>query len=968
MTPDRWQQISQLYHAALTRGGGDRAAFLAEACGGDEPLRREVESLLAQPASAQAFLDGEALAGAAQMVSDVGASVLTGRRLGAYQVQARLGAGGMGEVYRARDTKLGRDVAIKILPHVFTSDPERLARFEREARMLAALNHPNIGAIYGLEDADGIRALVLELVDGETLADRVARGPLPLKEALPIARQITEALDAAHEKGIIHRDLKPSNVALTRDRTVKVLDFGLAKASAGDGAGAAGSQAPTMSKGGTREGVVLGTAPYMSPEQARGQAVDKRTDIWAFGCVLYELLTGQVAFSGATIQDTIAAVLEHEPNWSALPAATPGNIRRLLERCLEKDPKRRLRDVGDARMELDDSLAEVTPVAARPRARWVPWAAAVVLASAALATASFVLLRRSSTPAPERTAQFTLSLVNLPGDYEPIGGTPTPSPDGQYLAFVAGGPNGGALSVWVRPLESVEATKLEGTEGTGPEGALIWAPDGRWIGFWADGKLKKIPPSGGIPQIIAELPGFQSAAWGPGGDIVYRPTNRAPLFRVSESGGSPTQVTRLDQALTENSHRYPQFLPDGRRFLFVSRCGERDNNALYIASLDSPEVKRVMPAQAQVLYAPPGTSGPGTLFYYRDGALVAQAFDTDRGTVAGDPVPVADKVFYSAPSISAGFWVSADGRVVIIRSAGAGDGRLAWVNREGEEAGVLGPPGNYTQPRISPDGARVAFSRPDDETGNRDVWYTEIVRGITARLTVDVANDWFPVWSPDGKQLLFGSDRGGGPELPSYLKKSMEPGRDESPVPDATDSPFDWSRDGRWISYGTDDLWIASSSGERKPFAFLATPAREGGGRFSPDGRWIAYVSNETGRDEVYVRPFGGAPTAADGKIQLSISGGDFPVWGPDGHELFYMSRDSSLYAVNTRNLGQSTTAPLPSRLFQACPGTQTVLPPLTGRTYGYAFDTHDGQRFLINCLAEPPGQYRVLMNWHRPQ
>jgi Tol biopolymer transport system component len=894
-----------------------------------------------------------------------------GVRLGPYEVLSPLGAGGMGEVFRARDTKLGREVAIKVLPVEFSQDRERLARFDREAKLLAALNHTNIATLYGLEESEGRPFLVMELIEGETLADRIARGPIAIDKAIPLFNQIAEALEAAHEKGVIHRDLKPANIKVTLEGKIKVLDFGLAKLMPEQTPTSKASEAATYDRYQTRKDAILGTTAYMSPEQARGMAVDKRTDIWAFGCVLYELLSGQVAFSGATIQDTIAAVLEHEPNWSALPAATPRNIRRLLERCLEKDLKRRLRDVGDARMELDDSLSEVTSVAARPRAQWVPWAAAVVLASAALAAASFVLLRRSSTPAPARTAQFTLSLANLPGDYEPIGtigGPPTPSPDGQYLAFVAGGPNGGALSVWVRPLESVEATKLEGTDGTGPEADLIWAPDGRWIGFWADGKLKKIPPSGGIPQIIAELPGFQNAAWGPGGDIVYRPTNRAPLFRVSESGGSPTQVTRLDQALTENSHRYPQFLPDGRRFLFVSRCGERDNNALYIASLDSPDVKRVMPAQAQALYAPPGTNGPGTLFFYRDGALVAQAFDADRGTVVGDPVPVADKVFYNAPSIAAGFRVSADGRVVIIRSASAGNGRLTWVNREGEEAGVLGPPGDYTQPRISPDGSRVAFSRPDDETGNRDLWYAEIVRGVTARLTVHAANDWFPVWSPDGKQLLFGSDRGGGSALPSYVKKSMEPGLDESPVPDATDAPFDWSRDGRWISYGSDDLWIASSSGERKPFAFLATPAREGGGRFSPDGRWIAYVSDETGRDEVYVRPFGGAPTVADGKVQISISGGDFPVWGPDGHELFYMSRDSSLYAVNTRGVGQSATAPLPSRLFQACPGTQTVLPPLTGRTYGYAFDTHDGQRFLINCLAEPPGQYRVLMNWHRPR
>jgi hypothetical protein len=434
MDSDRWQQISHVYYAALARQGGDREAFLADVCRGDEQLRREVESLLAQPASAQAFVDVPALAHAAQMVSDLGTPALVGRRLGAYQVQAALGAGGMGEVYRARDTKLGRDVAIKILPRAFTNDPERLKRFEREARMLAALNHPNIGAIYGLEDADGMHALVLELVDGETLADRIARGPLPLKDALAVARQIVDALDAAHERGIVHRDLKPSNVALTRDGTVKVLDFGLAKASA-DGSSPDLTNSPTITVDRTRDGTILGTPAYMSPEQARGQAVDKRTDIWAFGCVLYEMLTGHVAFPGKTIQDTLAGVLEREPNWALVPATTPPAIGRLLQRCLEKDAKRRVRDIGDAAIEIADAMTSPGKVA-EPRSwapRWI-WGLASGSVAVGLALGWFIALLQQPPVAEDRTVRLT---VNPPAGAEfGVDTGAAISPDGEMLAFL----------------------------------------------------------------------------------------------------------------------------------------------------------------------------------------------------------------------------------------------------------------------------------------------------------------------------------------------------------------------------------------------------------------------------------------------------------------------------------------------------------------------------------------------------
>jgi Tol biopolymer transport system component len=452
---------------------------------------------------------------------------------------------------------------------------------------------------------------------------------------------------------------------------------------------------------------------------------------------------------------------------------------------------------------------------------------------------------------------------------------PVSSPDGRF--FVFGGTNEeGATSLWIRPLDSSEATPLPGTAG-GQE--PIWSPDGRWIGFYADGKLKKVSTTGGQPQTIAALPGLQDAAWGAHGDIIFRPSNRQPLFRISESGGTPTQLTQLNAALAENSHRAPSFLPDGRRFLFTSRCAAPENNALYLGSLDSPDVRRVMPIASKAIYVPAPNGGPGSLLYYREGNLEARAFDPDGETLVGDPQLVIDGVDYNAASIAAFFEASREGRVIVVRPAGAGNTQLTWFDRNGEQTGTLGAPGNFLQPRISPRGDRVSFTRPDDKTGNRDVWTIEVARGIAAPLTVNPANDWHGVWAPDATRMVFDSDRGGGPEGALYIKKSIDAGAEESLLVDAPmGGPTDWSRDGRWIAYGP--LQIASAPGDRPPFRFLATPFRNGAGRFSPDGKWLAYTSDETGRFEVFVRPFAGAPAAAGGKIQLSASGGDFPSGG----------------------------------------------------------------------------------------
>ena len=910
--------------------------------------------------------------------------VAPGSRFGAYEMLSAVGAGGMGEVYRARDTKLNRDVALKVLPEAFVLDVDRVARFKREAQVLASLNHPNIATIHGFEEAAGRQALVMELVEGDTLDQRIRRHPgsgwgrgstpgLRLDDALRIAPQIAEALDAAHQRGIVHRDLKPSNIKVTPDGLVKVLDFGLAKLSPTSDAVETGGPSPTtITDDGTRQGVVVGTAAYMSPEQARGQPVDKRTDIWAFGCVLYEMLSGRTAFGRSTTTDTLAAIVERDPDWTLLPSETPPAVRRILIRCLEKDPQRRMRDIGDVRLALEDAAVAPEPLGARKGDLRMPrWAAAVavvlVLGGAAL---TWTLTRQISAPgaAAERAVHF--DIVFDRAELAP-GVLPRPSPDGRLFVFA--GTAQDRRHLWIHSIDSGESRALAGTENAVRP---IWSADGRWIAFYADGRIKKVSAAGGPPQTIAPSRGFQDAAWGSRGDIIFRPTNREPLFRVHESGGSPEQLTHLDRALTENSHRGVFFLPDGRRFLFTNRCERREHNALFVGSLDVPGVRRVMPLQSNARYIPASTGAVGTLLYYRDGGLVAQRFDTETLTLVGDAVVVIDRIAYNAAGIVASFEPSTDGTVIIWHRPAANDLRLTWFNRKGATVRTTGPPGDYGQPRLSRAGDRIAFTRADTQTGNRDVWYTEIHREVSARLTTDDANDWYPQWSPDGKRLIFSSDRdqtipsGAGGSL--FVKSSLDPGRDETLFarPSQGDSGvYDWSRDSAWISFGGRDMWIAPASGNPKPFSFLATKFNEGGGRFSPDGKLIAYTSDETGRFEVYVRPFTGAAATGEGKVQVSNAGGEYPVWRSDGQELFYLSgpvNDVSVYAVDMRDLKRSGSLPPAVRLFRACPDTSTASS-LSGAPWNYFYDTIDGQSFLVNCREQRPGRVGVVLNWRMP-
>ena len=858
---------------------------------------------------------------------------MTGTQLGPYRVESLLGAGGMGRVYRAFDSRLNRAVAIKLAHEEFGE------RFEREARAIAQLNHPHICTLHDV----GPNYLVMELVEGETLATRLARGRLALDHVLRYSIQIADALAAAHAKGIVHRDLKPGNVMVTKSG-VKVLDFGLAKSE--------GDQSITHSH------VVLGTPAYMAPEQQEGREADARTDMYALGLLLQEMATGKR--SGAL-------------------QGLPSQFVHVVSRCLEADPADRWQAASDVKRELEWAAVSspVGPAISVSRSSRFAWAVAAFATAGALAVGVLSITRDSAGTA--RPTRFTLAFDKEVTGYD-LATLPVPSPAGDALVFAGIGPNGGT-SLWIRSLHSIETRRVPGTEGAG---RIAWSPDGNWIAFFADGKLKKVSPNGGPPQTIAAVPGFQEAAWGPDGDIIFRPTNRAPLFRIRDSGGSPQPLTTLNGALTENSHRFPEFLPGGRQFFFVSRCADRANNALYVGSLDSIDVTRVMPAQSRVSHVPAAGGRPEQVVYYRDGAVVAQRFDFQGRRLLGEAVPLFENVGYNAPSIEARFRVSATGRVVVSQIGEPSDTRFVWFDRSGEELDVLAEVADNSQARISPQGDRVVFSRPDPQTGNRDVWYIELARGIMARLTTHVANDWHAVWSPDGRQLLFGSDRAGGPAVMPYLKSSMDPGSEESPQisPQATAKlsqrrapqpvgavtdrgfvglvPHDWSVNGRWIAYERfGDVFVGSPSPEAVPFPFVATPADEIFPRFSPDSRWIAYASNESGRMEIYVRPFDGGPAATRGKLRVSHNGGDYAIWGPSSQEIFYLSADGSLFAVDTRQLGQVDTLPTPLRLFRLCPSTDVSLGP--------AFDTRDGQRFLVTCRVNPPGRFTVLTDWTIP-
>jgi Tol biopolymer transport system component len=859
----------------------------------------------------------------------------------------------------ARDTNLDRQVAIKILPDAFAQDPERLARFEREAKALASLNHPNIAIIHDLERADGIRALVMELVEGPTLADRIAQGPIPFDEALPIARQIAVALEAAHEQGIIHRDLKPANIKRRPDGAVKVLDFGLAKAfepMAARGIDATISPTVTSPAMMTGIGVLLGTAAYVSPEQARGKAVDKRSDIWAFGCVLYEMLTGKRAFPGEDVSETLATVIKGEPDWIPLPADTPESVRRLLRRCLQKDPNERLHDISDARIEVQEAQASphrdmniiVTPASVQRRER-VAWTLLCIatLALVALAVPTTLYVRRAE-PEPVITRLDVVTPSTNDGFSFAL------SPDGRQLAFVANGERSSQL--WLRPLDQTTAQPLAGTEGaTFP----FWAPDGRAVGFFADGKLKRINLTGGAVQVLADAPQSRGGTWNADGVIVFAPATNSALVHVAASGGAVAPVTQL--ASGQGSHRWPQFLPDGRRFLFSMATGLPQTHGAYISSLDGGEPIRVMSAETAAAYA-----APGYLLLVSQGVLSAYPFDVASATVTGEPKVVEQAVGTDDGAFHSAFSVSEQG--VLAHRVGVGSKRqLAWFDRRGEMA-VIGSPDEtaMANPEFAPNGQRLAVTR--SLQGNYDVWLIDLGRGVPNRFTFDPAIEYDAIWSPDGSQIVFRSTRKGSADL---FRKPANGTAEEQPllITPQNKSSLDWSQDGRFLLYcvqnpkTASDIWALPMTGERKPFAVLESNFDEIEGQFSPDGRWLAYASNESGRYEIYIRTF----PEVGGKWRVSAAGGMHPRWRRDGRELFYVAPDTRLMAVTLR-LAPDVDLPgvgTPVALFPTRLATGGNIPNAGFNTRAQYAVAPDG-RFLVNMASDNAvmAPITIVHNW----
>ena len=987
MTPDRGEQIEKLYHAAREHEADRRAAFLERACAGDESLRHEVEALLAEDTGAENFLETPALdvvakeldpsrdprqAGAGRERADIedepGQSLI-GRMLGCYEILSLLGKGGMGEVYRARDTKLGREVALKVLPKAFARDRERLARFRREARLLASLNHENIAAIYGLEESEGRHFLVMELVPGEDLRDRIIReGAVPLEESLKIASQIAEALEHAHEKNIIHRDLKPANVKITAQGKVKALDFGLAKAFEAEGVdvdlSATPATAPTISAVRSEEGRILGTPAYMSPEQARGKAVDKRTDIWAFGCVLYELLTGKQAFTGENVTDMLAAVLHQEPDWTQLPPTTAQSVRVLLRRCLQKDAKRRLQHIGDARIEIEEApsappvISGVTtpaPAAAQRKLREsVAWAAAAIglLAAAALAA---LYIRRA--PAEVRPLRFTIS----PPEKAAFVSAPqilTVSPDGKRLAFQAAGASGRRM-LWVRSLDSLSAQPLAGTEEAQQP---FWSADSRSIAFYAEGTLKKIDVSGGPPQTITGLEGDvgASGSWSRDGVILFTKGSASQILRVSAAGGTATAVTALDASREQTAHLWPCFLPDGRHFVFLAQSAKVENTGIYVGSVDSKDSKLLLNANSMAEYSP-----PGYLLFQREGNLMAQPFDASRLELTGDAFPIAEGVLFNPANGRAAFGVSENG-VLAYRAGGITGSQLAWMDRAGQEIARFGETSGrgIAHFSLSPDERRVAIDLRTAQ--GRDLWLIDILRGTTSRFALGIVSPGL-VWSFDGTSLTYAASRAGAAGL--YRKLSSGAGQEELLLNEPGGEPTDLSRDGRFLIYQRSDrqtqydLWVLPLFGDpgpagvvaRKPRPFLQTVFNEGQGQFSPDGRWVAYSSDETGRLEIYVQPFPGPGP----KVQISTAGGIMPKWRGDGKELFYLA-GGALMSVEIK-AGAQIEAGVPVLLFNAQVGQAHGIVP--GKDYDVSAD---GKRFLILKPKEGDSgaPITVVLNW----
>ncbi len=901
---------------------------------------------------------------------------MIGVTLAHYRITGKLGAGGMGEVWRADDQKLGREVALKVLPAEFAADAQRFERFQREARVLASLNHANIAHLYGLEsiaseaDSDAgsipqapgspisVTFLVMELVEGDDLSERIAHGPIPSSEVIPIALQIAGALEAAHEQGIVHRDLKPANIKLRPDGTVKVLDFGLAKAWEADAADASLSLSPTMTQHATAAGLILGTAAYMSPEQARGQSVDRRADIWAFGVVLWEMLTGRKLFEGDTVSDVLASVLKEAPSLDELPPEAPAFLRRLVGRCLDKDSKTRLRDIGEARIALarpEEDRLPADVLAAKPETgpwrRRLPWLVVGPAIAAALTLAVLLFGRtapepqviRFETPPPEN-GRFHLAPDN-PG---PV----AVSPDGTMLAY-SGRTADGVVQLWVRALDESRARALPGTENAQYP---FWSPDSRRIGFFSIGKLRVIEAAGGPPLALCDTGDGKGGSWGPNGMIVFSPSYNSPIHKVAEAGGESVAVTEFDTERRDNSHRHPRFLPDGNHFLYMARSasGSGEGHAVMVGSLDGSENRLLFRAPTAVEIA------SGHLLFVRDRTLMARPFDADKIEFTGEPFPIAETVALLPPGTVIGIFSASQNGVLAYQTGDGSDGsyRLTWRNREGNELGVVGEPASYDEVHLIPGGELAAVALEEDNAGTGDVWLVDLRRNLFSRFTFEPGYEYGLTPTPDGRALIFSTERGGGYIL---VKKDIGGSGEGQTIyesetemyPNSVSSDGEnlfFYRAGKNTNY---DIWVLPLSGEADAYPFIETVFIEFGAMISPDGRWLAYASDESGSPEIYVTAF---PDRGR-KWQVSTNGGQTARWNPNGREILYHASDGALVSV-----------PVEAReggllIGEATPLFNTMVQPFGSLLWAV---TDDGERVLAmeTMSEEEAPNLSVVVNW----
>jgi Tol biopolymer transport system component len=889
-----------------------------------------------------------------------------GQRLGAYEVIASIGEGGMGHVYRAHDTKLNRDVALKVLPDSFLTDSDRLARFTREAQTLASLNHPNIAHLHGLEESGAVRALVMELVEGDDLSMRIARGAIPIDEAMPIAKQIAEALQAAHEQGIVHRDLKPANIKVRVDGTVKVLDFGLAKALE-PGAGSrrqADAEASALqtitSPAMTEAGVILGTAAYMSPEQAKGRVVDRRTDVWAFGAVLYEMLTGRRAFAGEDVSDTMARILMKEPDWGALPATVPPAVETVLRRCLQKDRNQRMRDIGDVSMALDGAFHTAAPQTTSTTSSMsrgsLAWGLATVFG---IALASLAFVHFGEAPAELRRTHLSVPLSVM----APLGSFAL-APDGRSVVMGYEGGYG------IRSLESGEVRQLGGMAVGGLVARTpFWSPDSRNLAFFGDRKLKTVAASGGPPRTLCEEVGLGGGGtWNRTGHIVFA-TEGGVLARVSAEGGPCTDLTKPEPALRRTM---PVFLPDGEHFLYVASSLDEARRGVFVASLGDPIGRRLLADQSSAIFVPNELgSNQGHLLFVREQALMATAFDAASQQLSGEPVTVARPVsFTNAPPQIAAF-ADANGNLMYLANSRP-DRQLVWYDRSGNELDRAGIVGQASGVSVAPDGKRVVFRRTDSQSLT-SLWVHDLERDQEIRLTTPPLSPGPAVLSPDGQRAAFVASA-----RAMYIR-SVTGGSEEVLLPAGTNTraASDWTRDDRWLVYTEidpktgADIWLLADpsrpSADRKPMAWLRTPAVESQGQISPDGRWLAYCSDESGRLQVYLRPFAGAAPAPDTKWPASGVSGREPRWRADGKELFWVESvaGTSRSKLMAAPIGQATNpVGVPRMLFEF----ETVLIVPQGNQFSYA-PSADGQRFVVNVPStDARPSLDVILNWGQTQ